>query len=373
MPRTKVNKRADGRIEGSFVFNRKQYHVYARTTAELEEKKAAKRKELEENKHNHDDPTFDAYYKAWTDARRTSIRESTLHSQASQYNAVKDFRIKETGKTFKELRLSEITIDDIREVQRMLYEGDKRTTQTTNDIINHISHVFRTAVDEDKISKNPCRLVKPMKRTEELARDTTHRALTKEEVSAFLGAAKKSHYYDCYRMALNTGMRVGEIGALYSSDIKDGRINVERTITRCENGSYEIGDNAKTEHGKRSIPINKNISEIIAHQQEQNRILFGNNIIPIYDTLFKAPEGGLLMSTPINREIKRICKRIGIPYFTMHALRATFATRLIEQGINPRTVQELLGHADFAITMNLYGHCLDDTKKEAMQKLIIAV
>ena len=77
------------------------------------------------------------------------------------------------------------------------------------------------------------------------------------------------------------------------------------------------------------------------------------------------------MSTPVNREIKRICKTAGIQYFTMHALRATFATRAIEQGINPRTIQELLGHADYAITMNLYGHVLDETKAEAMQ--IIAV
>lgn len=373
MPRTKVNKRADGRIEGSFVFNRKQYHVYARTTAELEEKKAAKRKELEENKHNHDDPTFDAYYKAWTDARRTSIRESTLHSQASQYNAVKDFRIKETGKTFKELRLSEITIDDIREVQRMLYEDEKRTTQTVNDVISHLSHVFKTAVDEEKIRKNPCRLVKPLKRTEEYARDTTHRALTQKEVSAFLEAAEKSHYYDTYRMALNTGMRVGEIAALYTTDIDNDKINIERTLTRCEDGSYRIGDNAKTEHGKRSIPVNQTIEEIIAHQKKQNQILFGDNVLPIRDTIFKAPEGGLLMSTPINREIKRICKRTGIEYFTMHAFRATFATRLIEKGVNPKTVQELLGHADYSITMNLYGHCLDETKKEAMEKLVIAV
>ena len=79
------------------------------------------------------------------------------------------------------------------------------------------------------------------------------------------------------------------------------------------------------------------------------------------------------MSTPINREIGRICKRTGIEKFQLHALRATFATRCIESGMNPRTLQEILGHADFGLTMNLYGHVVDDTKRKAMQELSIAI
>lgn len=212
-------------------------------------------------------------------------------------------------------------------------------------------------------------MVKPLKQTEERARDTHHRALTKEETAAFIAAAADSYYNDVYRMALNTGMRIGEIGALYNTDIRNGKIYVERTITRKEAGYYEIGDDAKTEKGRRTIPLNDRIREIIAHQKSINRTLDGAE--PLKGLIFKAPERGLLMSTPVNREIKRICKAAGIEYFTMHALRATFATRAIEQGINPRTIQELLGHADFSITMNLYGHVLDETKAEAMQ--IIAV
>ncbi len=68
-----------------------------------------------------------------------------------------------------------------------------------------------------------------------------------------------------------------------------------------------------------------------------------------------------------------LCHIIGIERFTFHAFRATFATRCIEQGVEVRTLQEMLGHADFGLMMNLYGHVLDYTKTKAMNKIRIAL
>ena len=79
------------------------------------------------------------------------------------------------------------------------------------------------------------------------------------------------------------------------------------------------------------------------------------------------------MSTPVDREIKRICAVAGLKPFTMHALRATFATRCIESGMNPKTLQEILGHANFNLTMSLYGHALTDTKRSEMESVVIAI
>ena len=179
-------------------------------------------------------------------------------------------------------------------------------------------------------------------------------------------------------MAILTGMRIGEIGALKYSDIRNGMIHIERTITRTEVGGYVIGESAKTEAGRRQIPINNAINETIEAQRELNKLLHGKiqsleNRKPTDAILFRAVEGGLIMPTPIDREIKRICKLIEIEPFTMHALRATFATRAIESGINPRTLQELLGHSNFNITMSLYGHVLTDTKVKAMDSIEIAL
>lgn len=362
-----AKKRSDGRLQRQFRIDGKRYYVYGKNRKELDRNEYELRQRIAAGEVRRSDPTLNQYFEIWTENRRGSVKESTLHKQDCQYRVCAAVVVLDTNKKLGELKLSKITVDDIRTVQRELIK--ERRTQTVNDAIAVLSHIFRTAVDERRLQYNPCTLVKPLKRTEERARDTHHRALTKEETAAFMAAAEGSFYYDVFRMALNTGMRAGEIGALYNTDIRNGKIYVERTITRKEAGFYEIGEDAKTEKGRRTIPVNDRIREIINHQKRINRMLDGTE--PIRDLIFKAPERGLLMSTPINREIKAICKTAGIEYFTMHAFRATFATRAIEQGINPRTVQELLGHADFSITMNLYGHVLDETKTAAMKQLIV--
>ncbi len=99
----------------------------------------------------------------------------------------------------------------------------------------------------------------------------------------------------------------------------------------------------------------------------------GEMIKSTHETIFKSFQRGILLPFPVGRDIDRICCRAGIERFAFHALRATFATRCIEQGIEPRTLQELLGHADFGLTMNLYGHVVDNTKTKAMNKIRIAL
>ena len=366
----KTKKRADGRIVKTFTFNGKKYFAYGHDKQEAERKAVEKLQELESGKENHDNPYFKSFYERWSDNRTGSVKEATLRVQQHHFNTTSKILI--NGVPFGNYRLSEIKPDDIRILQKELLKSGN-SERTVNDKIAFISHIFHDAIKERYLEYNPCSPVKALKRTDKRARDTIHRALTLEEQKAFFEAAKKSYYYDVYRFAILTGMRIGEIGALYTSDIYDNMIHVERTVTRTQSGSYVIGDDTKTWNGKRTIPVNDAIREVIEHQKELNRLLDGDKVTSIHETIFKAYDRGLLLATPADRDIGRICKRIGIEKFTLHGLRATFATRCIEQGMQPRTLQELLGHADFGLTMNLYGHVVDDTKEKAMSMVHIAV
>lgn len=367
-----MKKRKDGLMQKGFRIEGKLYIVYGRTQKELFEAEQAKRAQIESGTERRKNPTFSQYYERWTEARRGIVKESTMRIQGKIYNVISKIGIPDAGRSFAELKIKDITIDDLRNVQTEL--ARTRKTQSVNDYMAHVSHVMADAMKERVIDYNPCCLLKNLKRTEEKARDAGHRALTIEETKAFFDCerCKNSFYYNVFRLAINTGLRAGEIGALRYSDIRGGLIYIERTITRTETGGYCIGEEAKTEAGRRKIPINEQIKTILAEQKELNAALYGR-VLPMNERLFKAPEGGLLVVTPIDREIKKICKAAGIEPFTMHAFRATFATRAIESKTDLKTLQELLGHKNFNLTMSLYGHVLTDTKTEAMKNIVIGI
>lgn len=370
-------KRADGLMQKSFRVKvkgvNKQFVVYGHTEKELSEKEAAKRAEILKGVEKQENPSVSEYYDKWVNARRETVSEATIRTQDKFFGVIKSIEIADLSNiSFGEIKIREVDIDILRDVQTALKDG--RKTQTVNDYMALLKHIFSDAYKERVIDYNPCLLLKNLKRTEEKARDTHHRALTIEETKAFFDCdrCKNSYYYNVFRFAINTGMRIGEIGALKYTDIRKDLIHVERTITRAEAGNYVIGEDAKTEAGRRTIPMNEQIKGIVADQKRLNNIL-DNGAVAIDNLLFKAVERGLLMATPIDREIKRICKACGIEPFTMHAFRDTFATRAIESGMNPKTLQEILGHSNFNITMSLYGHALTDTKKAEMDKVVIAI
>ena len=269
--------------------------------------------------------------------------------------------------------MKEVDVEILREVQSSLKNG--RKTRTVNDYMAFLKHVFSDACKERVIDYNPCVLIKNLIIIEEQARNTHHRALTLAEQESFFSCerAKSSYYYNVFRFAVLTGMRIGEIGAIRFSDVYDGLIHVERTITRLESGAYAVGADGKTQAAKRVIPVNEQIIQILEEQREYNRLLDGK-VSPIDDYVFKVVERGLLLATPVDREIKRICKVAGIAPFNAHAFRATFATRAIESGkMAPRALMEVLGHKDVNLSLGLYGHCLEDTLRQEMRAVVIAL
>ncbi len=367
-----AKKRKDGRLQKKFTFKGKTYFVYGHNAKELFNAEVKKREELEQGFEKRDNPTVSEYYDRWIAAKEGKVKEATLWRNRKIFAVVSEIRIESAKRSFGEMKIKEVSIDDLRKIQTLLLE--ERKSITVNDYMAHVKHFMGDALKERIIDYNPCVLLDNVKRTEERARDTYHRALTIEEQQTFFNCdrCKSSYYNNIFRLAVNTGMRLGEIGALKNSDIRKDTIYIERTITRTDSGAYIIGEDAKTEAGRRAIPMNEQIKAIISEQKEINRLINGK-VVSMNDLLFKAPEGGLLMATPADREIKRICKKVDIEPFTMHALRATFATRAIESGMNPKTLQEILGHSSFNITMSLYGHALADTKKAEMDAIAIII
>ncbi|MBD0253312.1 MAG: site-specific integrase [Rubrobacter sp.] len=205
------------------------------------------------------------------------------------------------------------------------------------------------------------------------------RPLTSEEARRLLQEARGNRLEALYVLAVTTGMRQGELLALRWQDvhIENGVLSVRRTLTR-NGGGIEMGE-PKTKKSRRSIRLTPRAVEALeSHLERQlrDRGILGD----------RYEDRGLLFTTgtggPINpsnlrqKSFARLLKEAGLPHIRFHDLRHTCATLLFAQGTHPKYVQELLGHATIAITLDTYSHAIpgmSDHTARAMQVALSSV
>ncbi len=166
-------------------------------------------------------------------------------------------------------------------------------------------------------------------------------------------------------LALDSGARRSEICALRWTDI-DFKTNTIK-ITKSLKVVKGVVDEAttKTDSSKREIIISNTTMEILKEYKEwQDSIIAKkgkswNN----ENRVFTSKDGNYIYPTTCDHTIKKIVKKYNLAPISFHELRHTSASILIYKGINPKAVSERLGHASTDITMEIYSHVFDVTKK----------
>ncbi len=134
--------------------------------------------------------TLDDYFEEWEKGRKGTISPSTERSVWEKYKNISSFYVVSHGCTLGRLRIDGIGKDMVLSLREELSEG--MMTSTANGTISLLKTLLNEAVNDRLIDWNPCNGVKSLKRTEPPARDTCHRALTKEETTTFFEHAKDS-------------------------------------------------------------------------------------------------------------------------------------------------------------------------------------
>ena len=187
------------------------------------------------------------------------------------------------------------------------------------------------------------------------------RPLSPAEARKLLDAARGERFHALYVLAVTTSMRQGELLALrwQDVDLENATISVQRTLTR-DGGRISIGE-PKTRKSRRSIRLTPQATEALEeHLKRQLRE------VEILGDRYS--DRGLIFATgtgaPINpsnlrrRSFAQLLKRAKLPRVRFHDLRHTCATLLLAKGTHPKFVQELLGHATVAITLDTYSHVM---------------
>lgn len=185
---------------------------------------------------------------------------------------------------------------------------------------------------------------------------------------------KESYYYrygTFVRLALCTGVRLGEVLGLQWGDIDlcKNELKVRHILHRCKNYDPALKhvtsmylDEPKTMKSKRTIPLPTSAVKDLKLWREKQSIEVSNPVFVVTDK-----EGKYLDPTTFKKYYNRLLDKCGIHGITFHALRHTFATNALENGMDVKVLSDILGHASVAFTLDTYAHVLNTFKRENME------
>ncbi|MDD5313115.1 MAG: tyrosine-type recombinase/integrase [Dehalococcoidia bacterium] len=192
-----------------------------------------------------------------------------------------------------------------------------------------------------------------------------------DDVMQFLNTAKSTQYYALFYTALFTGMRRSELLALRWQDIDFilGQIYVSRSL-HCLKGGTVVFRPTKTAKGRRAIALSpKGFIVLKEHREkcEAERIIL---MTPLEDDdlVFCHTDGRPLLPNTVTHAWIKISKRSGLKHIRLHDARHTHASIMLKQEIHPKIVQERLGHANIAVTLDTYSHIAPGLQKAAAER-----
>lgn len=240
---------------------------------------------------------------------------------------------------------------------------------------------FNFCVTQGYIVRNPCdakKVIIPGDATR--SKECVIEVFTDGEIEKLKNAIKGDRLEILYLLALGTGMRQGEILGLKWQDINydEQTIDIKRSIKNVahidseDKKRYEfVVQTPKTKRSIRTIPIPSNlIVPLKNHRKAQLQEKFrAGSSYNDNDFIFTTELGTNIDASNLLKKFKKILLKANIPYRKFHALRHTFATKLFENDVPIKTVQELLGHSNMSITANIYTHVMPKKKTTAVETL----
>jgi integrase len=266
-------------------------------------------------------------------------------------------------------------IDEIKraDVKQLLLQKQQQglSSKTVENIKALISGIFTHAYEEELLQNNPAlklgRFIKKRDSREPL------NPLNKEQVSRFLAVAHKEfkEHYPLLLCAFRTGMRLGELLGLAWEDINfdSNRIAVRRSFSH---GHFSSPKSSKSRYIDMSNQLKRTLLE---HRIRQFRKFKGK--LPEYDLgkekiqlIFPNRDGKPLDGDDFrHRVFYQIFEKANLPKFRFHDIRHTFASLLLSQGEPVHYVKEQLGHASITTTVDVYGHIIPGSNRNAVNKL----
>ncbi len=238
---------------------------------------------------------------------------------------------------------------------------------------------FQMAIDDDLIRKNPFEF---QLATVVVNDSVTMEAITRKQERAFMEfVIQDKHfcrYYDGIYILFKTGLRISEFVGLTLNDIdmQDRKINVNHQLQRKRNMEYVIED-TKTTSSTREIPMSDEVyvcfQRIIANRKKvKKEPMIDGKCSFLYLDKNDMPMVALHWEKYFQhiREKYNKIYRVQMPEVTPHVCRHTFCSNMAKSGMNPKTLQYIMGHSDIGVTLNTYTHVQYEDAEKEMNKIL---
>lgn len=310
--------------------------------------------------------TLDEWYDKWINTCKKNCRNNTKETYAKHYK-----RIKNALGWRKLNKLNLVVMQDA--INELRTDNERKNSKKI------LVDMLEKAVASDLISKNVAKQI-----TTEITKEEKkpRRVLTVKETEIFLAEAESTFYYNLFVVALETGMRIGELSGLQWEDIdyKEKVVHVRHSMTYfSKDGKYQFELHpTKTNKGLRDIPLTS--KAIVALRQQyfikQTLVNSGKEPLKGFDNLVfvsknNKPTTQFLVSECIGGILKKIHKNnpdLVFEKITPHCFRHTFATRWLEAGVPIKTVSAMLGHSQLQLTTDLYMHVTQDSLFKGLEQ-----
>ena len=303
-------------------------------------------------------------------ATKTGVRQSTRTGYVTVQRILKK-------ESFGNMKIRNVKTSDAK-LFLIKLQSEGKGYSTIHNIRGVLRPAFQMAVDDDVLVKNPF----GFQLAGVVVNDSvTREAISRDQMKKFLKFVHDDNvyckYYEVVYILFHTGMRISEFCGLTFKDIdlENRTVNIDHQLQRTCDMRYII-EETKTEAGKRKIPITEDVAQMFQAIIEDREPPKLEKVIDGYTGfLFYDDEGNPLVAMHWQHRFNRMVGRyndiyrVQMPNITPHVCRHTYCSNMAKSGMNPKTLQYLMGHSDISVTMNVYTHISFDDAEEELRRM----
>ena len=303
---------------------------------------------------------------------KTGVRKSTQAGYKTVINVLKK-------EEFGSRKISDIRISDAK-LWLIQMQKSGRGYSSIRTIRGVLRPAFQMAVDDDVLLKNPFEF----QLATIIINDSIRReAIPKKQERMFLKFVKDdshfSKYYEGIYILFKTGMRISEFCGLtiHDIDMKERTIDINHQLQRLSDMEYII-EPTKTNAGKRVLPMTQDVYECFQTILKNRKAPKKEPMIGKYVGFLYLDKNGMpMVALHWQKYFDHICEKYNkiyreqIPKITPHVCRHTYCTNMALAGMNPKTLQYLMGHSEIGVTLDVYTHVSFEDARDEVEKMNI--